>query len=417
MTFRHTKIKPRNIFRLLYAAPMNVHKNELGLALDISYITPNIIVCSYPVTNFPRLMYRNSLEELVAFLNFHHGIGNWKIYNFKVEKCSSDYTDDDLIYSIQLSQYGSTERRLLPNANYATHNLTAEMFGENCIDQVLLRKGWLDHCPPPFLLLQEIIDDIYQHTSQSESSVAVLHCKMGKGRSGTVCIAYLMKYLESPLSDARDVFMDKRFRPGLSKGVTIVSQLRLLRYHELFLFYDPPLRASLLDQCARARFQLTSVYLSKPSSVILTHPYFASIKIQTFNRERDGLIDLAVLETDGELLYKSKEKGLTICLPLNVDLSDIRLEFGVISKSSNVMNSFTSLASYSHCWLNLYFETLRCSRDFSQTHFTLSELREEQRTGQEFLFVIKWSELDGVKGTTNRGLKLFDSITLKWKLL
>lgn len=240
---------------------------------------------------------------------------------------------------------------------------------------------------------------------------------MGKGRSGTVCIAYMMKYLESPLSDGRDVFMSKRFKAGISKGVAIISQLRLLRYHELFLFYDPPLRKGLLEQCSQSRFQLKSVHLSQPSSAILTHPYVGSIKIQTFNKERDGLIDLAVLETDGELLCKSKEKGLTMCLPLNIDFSDIRMEFGIRSKSSDVMNSFTTFASYAHCWLNLYFETLRCSRDFSQTHFNLSELKEEQNTGQEFLFVIKWPELDGARGTSNRGFKLFESITLRWKLL
>lgn len=61
MTNKHLKIKPSNILRIIYATPLNVHKHETGLTLDLSYVTDRIIVCSYPVLRFPKLMYRNSL--------------------------------------------------------------------------------------------------------------------------------------------------------------------------------------------------------------------------------------------------------------------------------------------------------------------------------------------------------------------
>lgn len=422
MSSRRSRIKPSHLLRSLYATPLNVYKNDLGLALDISYITPKIIVCSYPVTKYPKLMYRNSLEDLITFLDVHHGRGNWKIYNFKVEQGSADYEDDDILrLAINDCSAEVPQKTVLDTT--VPIGLAAELLYKHGFDrqlslsQLICRIGWMDHCPPPFLLLQEIIDDIHQYLSQSESCVAVLHCKMGKGRSGTICIAYMMKYLECPLSESRDIFMNSRFRPGVSRGVAIISQLRYLRYHEIFLCYDPLLRKQLLDQIFKVRFQLKSVYLSQPSGIIFSHPCVASIKVQTFNSARDGLIDMANLETDSELLGQSKSRGLTICFPLELDVSDVRLEFGLIARTSNLINSFTSLASCSHCWLNLYWETLKCSRDHSRTHFTLSELRNQQSSGQEYVFVIKWSELDGTKGTNNRGLKLFESITLKWSIL
>lgn len=422
MSSRRSRVKPSHVLRSLYATPLNVYKNDLGLALDISYITAKIIVCSYPVTKYPKLMYRNSLEDLITFLDVHHGPGNWKIYNFKVEQGSADYDDDDILrLAINDCSVEVPQKNVLDTT--VPIRLAAELLHKHGFDQqlslsqLICRIGWMDHCPPPFLLLQKIIDDMHQYLSQSESCVAVLHCKMGKGRSGTICIAYMMKYLECPLSESRDIFMNSRFRPGVSRGVAIISQLRYLRYHEIFLCYDPLLRKQLLDQIFNVRFQLKSVYLSQPSGIIFSHPCVASIKVQTFNSARDGLIDMANLETDSELLGQSKGRGLTICFPLELDVSDVRLEFGLIARTSNLINSFTSLASCSHCWLNLYWETLKCSRDHSRTHFTLSELRNQQSSGQEYVFVIKWSELDGTKGTSNRGLKLFESITLKWSIL
>ncbi|CAR29335.1 hypothetical protein ZYGR_0AD00150 [Zygosaccharomyces rouxii] len=407
MTIRiHHQAKPTNLLKSIYATPLNVHKNNSGLTLDLSYITNQVIVCSYPVTRYPKLMYRNSLEDLVTFLNIQHGPESWKLYNFKIEGGRSDYRDEELMELV-----GAQKTKCIP-PNCDGSTLAADL------DQFLNRVGWMDHSPPPFLLLQNIIDDIQDQLIKSGSSVAVLHCKMGKGRSGTICIAYLMKYLESPLSESRDIFMNGRFKPGVSRGVTILSQLRWLRYHEMFLYYEPGLRPDILDQLSQSKFKLHTIQLNEPSSILFARPCSACIKIQTFNESRDSVTDLATLETDEELLCRSDEdKTITICFPLELHISDIRLEFGISARSPTVMNNFTALASYAHCWLNLYWETLKCSRIGSKDHYMLSKLLHEQDSGQNFDFVIKWRELDGTGGTSNRGLKLFESLTMKWSLI
>ncbi|AQZ13914.1 TEP1 (YNL128W) [Zygosaccharomyces parabailii] len=406
-TRNHRRAKPTHLLKTIYATPLNVYKNNLGIPLDLSYITTKLIVCSYPVTKYPKLMYRNSLEDLVSFLNLRHGPGNWKIYNFKVERGKSDYEDKELEELLRPSVADCSKKSYFSKKT----TLAAE------IDCVLNRVGWMDHSPPPFTLLQEIIDDINTQLCRSDSCVAVLHCKMGKGRSGTICIAYMMKYMACPLSESRDLFMNARFKPGISRGVTILSQLRWLRYHEMFLYYEPDVRSEIMKQLAKSRFKICSVQLREPSSVLFSHHCVASIKLQLFNEARDSVIDVATLETDAELLSHPDDKTITICFPLEVDASDIRLEFGISARSQSLMSSFTALASYAHCWLNLYWETLKCSREHTSDYYSLSNLRREQAAGQEFFFVMKWSELDGTCGTSNRGLKLFESLTLKWSLV
>lgn len=405
MTRKISKVIPCNILKVIYATPLKGHKQETEFTLDLSYVTDRIIVCSYPVLKFPKLMYRNNLEELISFLNMHHGISNWKIFNFKAEMGRSDYTDED-VAGIASKFYQGDSARLVTDLS------------DEQPEQFVCRYGWMDHCPPPFLLLQMIVDDMYQHLSRSQSAVVVLHCRVGKGRSGTISIAYLMKYLQCPLSEARDIFMNNRFKLGITRGVVILSQLRYLRYHELFLSYDFDLRNKILQDCANARFQLKSIHLDQPSGIIISNHCVAYIKIQKYNDERDGLVDMANLETDDDLLGQPMGKGLTMCLPLATDVNDIRFEFGITSKTSHMMSSITSLASRSHCWFNLYWETLKCSKyDYDMAYSSLEELHTYQEQGQEFHLRLKWNELDGAMGTSNRGLKLFESLNISWTLV
>lgn len=404
MANKHLRIKPCNILRTIYATPLNVHKHETGLTLDMSYVTDRVIVCSYPVMKFPKLMYRNSLEDLITFLNIHHGPGNWKIFNLKAEVGRSDYKDEEVL-NIASRWYGAESTKLITD------------FHEEQSGKLVSRHGWMDHAPPPFLLLQQIVDEMHEYISRSQSAVVILHCRVGKGRSGTISIAYMMKYMDFPLAEARDVFMTSRFRPGVSRGVVIPSQLRYLRYHEMVLCYDMESRSRLLADCAKAQFKLESISLNQPSSVILSNHCVAFIKIQKYNVARNDTLTVATVETDEDLLGRPLGGSLSMCLPLELDVSDIQLEFGLTSKTSYMIHGISSFASRSHCWLNLYCETLKSNGTASSTALTLTELRKQQDQGQEFSFNVKWNELDGAKGTCNRGIKLFESMTLKWSLL
>lgn len=60
--------------------------------------------------------------------------------------------------------------------------------------------------------------------------VIVVHCKAGKGRSGTMACSYLIAECGWKPEDALARFTERRMRPGFGAGVSIPSQLRWVSY-------------------------------------------------------------------------------------------------------------------------------------------------------------------------------------------
>jgi hypothetical protein len=68
--------------------------------------------------------------------------------------------------------------------------------------------------------------------ARSPSNVGAIHCKAGKGRTGTVIAAYLVYAQNMPADAALNTFGKARTRNN--KGVTIPSQHRYVRYMQVF---------------------------------------------------------------------------------------------------------------------------------------------------------------------------------------
>ncbi|KEY66269.1 hypothetical protein S7711_02735 [Stachybotrys chartarum IBT 7711] len=212
-----------SILRQIVASPRTRHP-EAGL--DLSYITEDIIATSGPSQTYPQRAYRNPLDQLVAFLDAKHG-DNWAIWEFRAE--GTGYPDD-LVYG-RIRHY-----------------------------------PWPDHHPPPFRLIPMImasmrnwlhggdleggrVTEAGQPTSTSETQpgvskptsgeakedsrkkrVVVVHCKAGKGRSGTISCSYLISEQGWKAEDALARFTERRMRPNFGAGVSIPSQLRWVSY-------------------------------------------------------------------------------------------------------------------------------------------------------------------------------------------
>lgn len=67
---------------------------------------------------------------------------------------------------------------------------------------------------------------------KNDDRVVVVHCKAGKGRSGTMACSYLIAECGWPSVDALARFTQRRMRPGFGSGITIPSQLRWISYVE-----------------------------------------------------------------------------------------------------------------------------------------------------------------------------------------
>lgn len=94
--------------------------------------------------------------------------------------------------------------------------------------------GFHDHNPPPLTMMENFCKEVDEYLKISNLNVAVVHCKAGKGRTGTMICAYLL-YSEF-FRMARDALMYyamARTSDGL--GVTIPSQTRYVYYYEHML--------------------------------------------------------------------------------------------------------------------------------------------------------------------------------------
>ncbi|KAJ8131485.1 hypothetical protein O1611_g2136 [Lasiodiplodia mahajangana] len=204
-----------SLLRQIVAGPRARHP-EAGL--DLCYVTDNIIATSGPSQTYPQRAYRNPLDRLVSFLDSRHG-GNWAIWEFRAE--GTGYPDQ-LVYN-RIRHYPWPDHhpppfRLVPMIIASMRN----WLSGNDLDADTSRAA--EHRSK----LAEQVLDVLKH--RKNERVVVVHCKAGKGRSGTMACSYLIAECGWTPEEAIGRFTERRMRPNFGPGVSIPSQLRWLTY-------------------------------------------------------------------------------------------------------------------------------------------------------------------------------------------
>lgn len=138
-------------------------------------------------------LYRNKMEDVQRFMELRHE-GKHKVYDVRGEKGAS-YDPKYFKGSVATSY------------------------------------RFFDHNPCPLRMLLDICEDMAKWLEADKENVVAVHCKAGKGRTGMVISALLVRLGIAPTaSSALGLFGDIRTHDG--KGVTIPSQMRYVHYFE-----------------------------------------------------------------------------------------------------------------------------------------------------------------------------------------
>jgi len=86
-----------------------------------------------------------------------------------------------------------------------------------------------DHNAPTLAQLLDICKDMQDFLDEDDRNVVAVHCKAGKGRTGTVIAAYMLYANEFDASDEALAYFGV-CRTVNGKGVTIPSQIRYVEY-------------------------------------------------------------------------------------------------------------------------------------------------------------------------------------------
>lgn len=420
--------------------PINVLQNELGLHLDISLIVPGIVVCSYPVVATKRQLVRNKLDDLIEYLNTTYGLGNWRLYNLKSEVGDADYSDADLFNKLYQNSNiaitssscnrGSASRIEVPkHRKMLSLNPKLVINTLDNLEPIFLRKGWLDHFPPPFDLLQDVVDDMGHFLAKNNNHVCVLHCKMGKGRSGTICVAYLMKFRNISFEDSMEMFTKGRFKRIITQGITIKSQLRYLKYHKYFLSFDSNSQ-SLLMNGLKANYScvLSSLIVNSPTNLLLSSHVTCWLSFKRYNSTRTALTTLYKINLTTHVKNETKE-GYVITnqdifdFPISLKTADLMIEFELKSNDNHSNYRSTTRDNLNHAnkisrfmkkikeskivytWINVLLESLKYNFGLELPQHPIS-------ADDKFKVTFNWNELDTVMMPKKTGLKLFESIEL-----
>ena len=354
-------------------------------------LTSAVVVTSGPSSVWPKKAYRNPLDQLVSFLDRKHG-EDWSIFEFRAE--GTGYPDSEVYNRV--------------------HHFP-----------------WPDHHPPPFAIIPNLmaamrnwIQRTDEETSEKGGSdkkrVAVVHCKAGKGRSGTSACSYLISEEGWKKEDALQRFTTRRMRAGFGLGVSIPSQLRWVDYVD------------------RWTNRMAKRYVERPVEILEVHVWGLTdgVKVavegyvdngrrirtfHVFTREEKTVAEAgskpekpdssAELEEE-TLISPAREKVLssssdvssnsalaqTVILkpsePLILPTSDVNIDFERRNKAG--YTGLTMVTAIAHVWFNAYFEGGHEGHDSG-------------------VFEIEWEAMDGIKGSARKGTKALDRLKVVWK--
>ncbi|KAL8719550.1 MAG: hypothetical protein Q9225_003449 [Loekoesia sp. 1 TL-2023] len=374
-----------SILRQIVAGPRQKHP-EAGL--DLCYVTDNIIATSGPSSTFPQRAYRNPTDALVKFLDYKHG-ARWAIWEFRAE--GTGYPD-------------------------------SEVYGR------IRHYPWPDHHPPPFALIPNIMASMRDWLKGPDTKVGrvvVVHCKAGKGRSGTAACSYLISEEGWTVEDALLRFTTRRMRSGFGAGVSIPSQLRWIRYVDTWtkhrkLYVERQVEVVEVHVWGLRDGVKVAVegYIDEGRTIKNFHTFHRHERIIVEGKDPTSAISpssnsessLPLSDTkpqSSEIQHQDTQKSLEAggnavifrpSHPVILPTNDINID---LERRNKAAYGWTMVTSVAHVWFNTFFEGHGPENNGS--------------AATDGVFEISWDAMDGIKGSARKGTKALDRLAVVWR--
>ena len=292
---------------------------------------------------------------------------------------------------------------------------------------------WPDHHPPPFALIPNIMASmrnwLKDPDAKDDGRVVVVHCKAGKGRSGTVACSYLISEDGWTMEDALARFTQRRMRTGFGAGVSIPSQIRWVGYVDRWskhgkLYVERQVeilevhvwglrdgvKVAIEGFVDEGRIIKTFHTFNKYERFVIdkqAHQDSLFTPLPSTNEDDDSQGDMtSTTETPSSLLaHKGSEIGGSavifrpasrIVLPTN----DVNIDF---ERRNRATYGLTMVTSVAHVWFNAFFEG--------------AGPENSGVAASNGVFEIEWDAMDGIRGSSKKGTRAFDRFAVVWKTL
>lgn len=175
-----------------------------GFDLNLTYIEDRVIVMGMPAEQTLHKMTRNPAAEVSQFFESKHP-AKYRIYNLCIEQ-------------------------------YSCYQSGAERFASGSV----LHYPSCDHNPGRLSMMHHFALSVHAYLQADPEHVVAVHCKAGKGRTGTFVCAALMLMNGLSAAAALTRFEAKRtseeaLKEGKTEGVRAASQLQYVRAYEQLL--------------------------------------------------------------------------------------------------------------------------------------------------------------------------------------
>ena len=247
-------------------------------------------------------------------------------------------------------------------------------------------------------------------------------------------------------------FTARRMRSGFGEGISIPSQQRWVKYVEWWtthgkVYVEQPIeilevhvwglrdgvKVAVQGYVDAGRIIRTFHTFSESERIILMDEaplqHLTSTSNKTVSGEKEGLNPNGTLarrpdSTTHRTSNATDPRGSAALFqpstPITLPTSDINIDFERRNKALYGLSMVTSVA---HVWFNAFFESQFSSTTNTATPFSasLSNPHPTSTTTDPLqlptsgVFSIPWEAMDGIRGSTKKGTRAFDRISVVWR--